>query len=71
MLPIDADLPEILEALAAHGAVVVEAPPGTGKTTRIPPAVADRFPGQVWVLEPRRVAARAAARRVSAERGSR
>ncbi len=70
MLPVDLQLPEILAALDDAGAVVVEAPPGTGKTTRIPAAVAGRFPGQVWVLEPRRVAARAAARRVSAEHQS-
>jgi len=69
VLPVDAILPELLAALATHGAVVLEAPPGTGKTTRVPAALADRVEGQVWVLEPRRVAARAAARRVAAERG--
>lgn len=68
-LPIDAHLPAVLDALRDHGAVVLEAPPGTGKTTRVPPAVATIVPGQVWVLEPRRVAARAAATRVASERG--
>ena len=44
------------------------AEPGAGKTTRVPPALA-RGEGSVWVLEPRRLAARAAARRVAAEQG--
>ena len=65
MLPVDAVLPTILTALDTHGAVVVEAPPGSGKTTRVPPALLGGT-GEVWVLEPRRVAARAAAARVGA-----
>lgn len=68
-LPIDRVVPEILAALREHGAVVLEAPPGSGKTTRVPIAVAGEVAGCVWVLEPRRVAARAAAQRVSDERG--
>lgn len=68
-LPVDAVLPEVLDALARAGAVVLEAPPGAGKTTRVPPALLDAVAGQVWVLEPRRVAARASAARVAAERG--
>lgn len=68
-LPIDAVLSGVLAALREHGAVVLEAPPGTGKTTRVPIAIAREVPGQVWVLEPRRVAARAAAQRVSEELG--
>jgi ATP-dependent helicase HrpB len=68
-LPIDAVLPDVLAALDEHGAVVLVAPPGTGKTTRVPAAIADRVAGQVWVLEPRRIAARAAASRVASERG--
>jgi ATP-dependent helicase HrpB len=66
-LPIDAFVPAIKDALASARAVVVTAPPGTGKTTRVPPALVDR--GRVLVLEPRRVAARAVARRIAAERG--
>jgi ATP-dependent helicase HrpB len=69
MLPVESVLPQLLRALSEHGVAVLEAPPGTGKTTRVPVAVADVFPGQTWVLEPRRIAARAAATRVSAERG--
>jgi ATP-dependent helicase HrpB len=68
-LPIDDTLPELREALRAHGAVVLEAPPGSGKTTRVPLMVAELVAGAVWVLEPRRVAARAAAHRVAAELG--
>jgi ATP-dependent helicase HrpB len=69
-LPVDRVLPELVAALRGSGAVVVTAPPGTGKTTRVPPAILDALPdGEVWVLEPRRLAARAAARRVAGERG--
>lgn len=48
---------------------MLEAPPGAGKTTRVPPALLDLGPGEVLVLEPRRIAARMAARFVAAERG--
>lgn len=71
-LPVDEALPELREALAARGAVVLHAPPGAGKTTRVPPAIVEALgkgAGRVVVLEPRRVAARAAARRIAAERG--
>jgi ATP-dependent helicase HrpB len=71
-LPIDSLLPEIVEALRAAPGVVVEAPPGAGKTTRVPPALLDAgLAGQneVWVLEPRRIAATLSARRVAEERG--
>src|SRR5436309_2056752 len=63
-LPIDAALPDVLAAVRTAGAVVVRAPTGAGKTTRVPPALVGD--GLVLVLEPRRVAARAAARRMSA-----
>src|ERR1700760_626762 len=49
--------------------LVIEAPPGAGKTTRVPPALLEIVSGDVIVLEPRRIAARLAARRVAAERG--
>lgn len=71
-LPVDDILPELLAALGARGNAVLEAPPGAGKTTRVPPALLDSglaAGGPVLVLEPRRVAARAAARRIAAERG--
>jgi ATP-dependent helicase HrpB len=66
-LPVDQALPEIRAALAAHRAVVVVAPPGAGKTTRVPPALLDH--GPAIVLQPRRAAARAIARRLATERG--
>jgi ATP-dependent helicase HrpB len=71
-LPIDDVLDALVGALRSHSCVVVQAPTGAGKTTRVPPAVLDRVlcgRGQVVVLEPRRVAARAAARRMAQERG--
>lgn len=64
-LPVDEILPELLAALDAAGVAVLVAPPGSGKTTRVPPAI----PGRVVVLQPRRVAVRAAARRIAQERG--
>ncbi|GEJ59060.1 ATP-dependent RNA helicase [Anaeromyxobacter diazotrophicus] len=73
-LPIDPLLPEVVSALRAGPALVVEAPPGAGKTTRLPPALLTAGlagDGEVVVLEPRRLAARMAARRVAAELGER
>src|SRR6202171_3179755 len=70
-LPIDVALPALLEALRKGPAVVLEAPPGAGKTTRVPPALLDLVRGEIVVLEPRRIAARSAPRRVAAERGER
>ena len=66
-LPIDASLPSVQAALATHRAVIVRAAPGAGKTTRVPPAIADR--GRVVVLQPRRIAARSVARRIAEEQG--
>lgn len=71
-LPIDAALPELLAALETRGLAVLQAPPGAGKTTRVPPALLAApwlAGGKVLLLEPRRLAARAAARRMAAERG--
>jgi ATP-dependent helicase HrpB len=71
-LPVDAALPALLAALRSHGAAVLRAPTGAGKTTRVPPAVVESglADGLVIMLEPRRVAARAAARRMAAEHGT-
>lgn len=75
-LPIDEVLGVLADALRAHPCVVLRAPTGAGKTTRVPPAVLDLalggagLGGTVLMLEPRRLAARAAARRIAAERGS-
>src|SRR6185437_13425072 len=70
-LAIDALLPRIADALSASANLVIEAPPGAGKTTRVPPALLKRGPGEVLVLQPRRLAARLAARRVASELGER
>jgi ATP-dependent helicase HrpB len=73
-LPIDAILPDALRALAEGPRLVLEAPPGAGKTTRLPWAIASGAPwcqGRVIVTEPRRIAAHLAARRVAEEQGLR
>lgn len=67
-LPIDALLPKIADSLRRTPNLVIEAAPGAGKTTRVPPALL-ALGGGVLVLEPRRIAARMAARRVAAEMG--
>jgi ATP-dependent helicase HrpB len=64
-LPVRPTLPALLTALDAAGTAVLVAPPGTGKTTLAPLAVADRVDGRVVIAQPRRVAARAAARRMA------
>ncbi|MEM8600552.1 MAG: ATP-dependent helicase HrpB, partial [Bacteroidota bacterium] len=67
-LPIDAVLPEVLDALRARPSAVLQAPPGAGKTTRVPLALLDApwLAGQrIVMLEPRRLAARAAAQRMA------
>lgn len=66
-LPIDVLIPEIQGALHLGLDLIVKASPGSGKTTRIPPALLDTFKGQIWVLEPRRVATRLSAQRVADE----
>jgi ATP-dependent helicase HrpB len=73
-LPVDAALPALRAALASHGAAVLEAPPGAGKSTVVPLALL----GEPWVrgqrlimLEPRRLAARAIAQRLAASLGER
>jgi ATP-dependent helicase HrpB len=71
-LPIDPLLPELVAALRAAPRVILRAAPGAGKTTRVPAALLDAgLAGnkQVVVLEPRRIAARAAAEFVAAARG--
>ncbi len=65
-LPIDLFLTSIQATLASNRAVIVTAEPGAGKTTRVPPALA--ADGNVILLQPRRVAARAIARRIADER---
>ena len=70
-LPVARALGDIAAATRPGGCAVITAPPGTGKTTLLPPAVAvalashDASAGRVLVTQPRRVAARAAARRIA------
>lgn len=66
-LPIDPFIPDIINALRHERSAVVVAAPGAGKTTRIPPALT--VDGPVILLQPRRVAARAIAKRIAFERG--
>jgi len=73
-LPIDAVLPELTAALRASHAAVLVAPPGAGKTTRVPLALLDEPWAEgrrILVLEPRRLAARAAAERMAKTLGER
>ena len=66
-LPIDEALPRLLDALRAHGQAVLQAPPGAGKTTRVPLAMleAGLVAGRILMLEPRRLAARSSAERMA------
>ncbi len=69
-LPIDVLLPELCQALALRDEAVLEAPRGAGKTTRVPLALLNQpwLAGQtIIMLEPRRLAARAAAERLASE----
>ena len=66
-LPIDAHIDTIVDAVQRSRAAVVTAPPGAGKTTRVPPALA--ADGRLILLQPRRMAARAIAARIADERG--
>ncbi len=64
-LPIDEILPKLLQTVGSHANVVLHAPPGAGKTTRVPLALLDIIPpanGRIIMLEPRRIAAASAAR---------
>jgi ATP-dependent helicase HrpB len=74
-LPIESLLPKLCAALAGHSAVVLEAPPGAGKTTRVPLALLDALTApwlagkSIIMLEPRRLAARNAAFYMASELG--
>jgi len=67
-LPIHAVLPDLIAALRARSSAVLVAPPGAGKTTMVAPALLGEpwvKDGQIWLLSPRRLAARAAAERMA------
>lgn len=71
-LPIDALLPDILASIRRTPRLVLSAPPGSGKTTRLPRAMLDASlppSGEIIILEPRKIAARMAAKRVADELG--
>ncbi|HEX3347777.1 MAG TPA: ATP-dependent helicase HrpB, partial [Acetobacteraceae bacterium] len=71
-LPVAEALPQLLAALAAQSNALIVAPPGAGKTTLVPPALLDADwlgGGRIVMLEPRRIAARAAAMRIAELRG--
>src|SRR6201992_774636 len=73
-LPIDAVLDELARTLEGHNAAVLVAPPGAGKTTRVPLALLDApwaRAKKIIVLEPRRIAARASAERMAKTLGER
>ncbi|KXS54180.1 MAG: ATP-dependent helicase HrpB [Marinobacter sp. T13-3] len=72
MLPIDDILPDLKEALDSNNTALLQAPPGAGKTTRVPLALLDapwRGDGRILMLEPRRLAARSAARFMAGQLG--
>ena len=74
LLPVEPILPALREALSAHRAAVLEAPPGAGKTTRVPLALyKEEWLGgrKILMLEPRRLAARAAAAHMASTLGER
>lgn len=74
MLPVEEVLPDLRAALEQRSEAVLVAPPGAGKTTRVPPGLLDApwlGDGKIVLLSPRRIAARAAAARMASERGER
>lgn len=72
VFPVDQAISPLLQALKAHGRAILEAPPGAGKSTRVPLALLDSDWGQrgtILMLEPRRVAARSVATFMASQRG--
>ncbi|QIK40177.1 ATP-dependent helicase HrpB [Pontivivens nitratireducens] len=65
VLPIESVLPELTSALLREGTAVLQAPPGAGKTTKVPIALLPHISGRIVMLEPRRIAARTAAARIA------
>ncbi|MBX9839149.1 MAG: DEAD/DEAH box helicase, partial [Silvanigrellaceae bacterium] len=66
-LPIDDLIPEIINHIKKEKSLILQATPGAGKTTRVPPALLNLFDGKILVLEPRRLATKLSAERVSHE----
>ena len=65
-LPIDQTLPQILQSFEQHSNGIIIAPPGSGKSTRVPPALSKY--GKVLLLQPRRAAAKLIAKRIATEK---
>ncbi len=72
-LPIDAYLPDIAQSVVQHSITLIDAPPGSGKTTRVAPHLMRSLaPGKkIYLLQPRRLAARSVATRIAQENGER
>nr|MBA2482654.1 ATP-dependent RNA helicase [Planctomycetota bacterium] len=66
-LPVDDVLADVVASLTTGRNLVLTAPPGSGKSTRVPPALARALAGQVYLLQPRRIAATSLARRMASE----
>ena len=66
-LPIDDLLPNIIKDIQNSNSLILQATPGAGKTTRVPPALLNLFKGKILVLEPRRLATKLSAERVAQE----
>ena len=69
LMPVESSFPELLAALSSHDRVLLTAPPGSGKTTRVPLFLMEHMEGTILMLEPRRIAARSAARYMAASLG--
>ncbi|MEA5446360.1 ATP-dependent helicase HrpB [Gammaproteobacteria bacterium AB-CW1] len=72
--PVDSVIPRLLKTLSDHNRAILQAPPGAGKTTRVPPALLSTpfcKDSKILLLEPRRLAARNAARFMAAQRSER
>jgi len=68
-MPVESSFPALLEALTSHDRAVLTAPPGSGKTTRVPLFLMEHMEDTILMLEPRRLAARSAARYMAAQLG--
>jgi len=66
-LPIDESINEVVQILQEQNNLVLISPPGSGKTTRVPPAIVKYFSGKTLLLQPRRVAVRRSAFRIAEE----
>ncbi|MBQ9106205.1 MAG: DEAD/DEAH box helicase, partial [Mailhella sp.] len=68
-MPVESSFPSLLEALEPGSRVLLTAPPGSGKTTRVPLFLMEHMEGSIIMLEPRRLATRSAARYMAAQFG--